>query len=224
MLRRLGSLFTMILPGVMFLSLASPLALSQPFDESQFKKKPFPNEKGSLQGIRAPFLQLDVSGTQWVVQVKATPENISYTATATKDWLQPGMLLRYSSADESGNHGEPLAELTVFSLRPGWGLGIMDDGDGTFFVAGALRSIKKDRLFVNAGGRETRVQLAEDVTIHVDMNTLEFAQPGDQVQVRGWYFQKGKAVGDEVSVTASQPLQGKKKRKSRRRRRGSSGK
>ena len=226
MLMRLPSWFIKLLAGVTFLLGTSSLGLSQPFDVSRFKKKTFPNTKALLKGIQVPFLQLDVSGVEWIFKVEATPENVFYTATASKDWLRPGMLLRYTGADETGNHKDPLTELTVFSLRPGYGLGIMNEGDGTFFVAGVLRSIKKDRFFVNAGGRKTRIQLAEDVTIHVDLNTLDFVQPGDQVQVEGWYFQKGKAVGNKISVAASQPLQaqGKKRKKSRRRRKDSSGK
>jgi hypothetical protein len=212
--------------GVALLLLAPAIGLSEPFRAPPFKKRQFPNAKASLLGIEAPFLQLEIGQTQWIVKVEAEPENISYTATASKDWLRPGMLLRYTGADEKGNHKEPLTELTVFSLRPEYGLGIMDDGDGTFFVAGVLRSVKKDRFFVNAGGRKTRIQLAEDVTIYVDVNTLEFAQPGDQVEVNGWYFQEGKAVGNKISVTASERLeaQGKKRKKSRRRRKDSSGK
>jgi hypothetical protein len=210
--------------GVALLLLVPAIGLSQQFGAPPIKKSRFPTSAASLLGIRAPFLQLDVSGTEWIVKVEATPENISYIATASKDWLRPGMLLRYTGANEKGDHKEPLKELTVFSLRPGYGLGIMDEGDGTFFVAGVLRSVKKDRFFVNAAGRKTRIQLAEDVTIHVDLNTLEFAQPGDQVKVEGWYFQEGKAVGDKVSVTASERLeaQGRKRRKSRRRRKDSS--
>ncbi len=226
MLIRLPSWFIKLLAGVTFLLGTSSLCLSQPFDVSQFKKKKLPNTKAVLKAIRAPFLQLDVSGVEWIFKVEAKPENIFYTATASKDWLQPGMLLRYTGADENGSHETPLTELTVFSLRPGYGLGIMNEGDGTFFVAGVLRSVKKDKFFVNAAGLKTRIKLAEDVTIHVDVNTLEFAQPGDQVEVEGWYFQKGKAVCNKISVAASQPLQaqGKKRRKSRRRRKDSSGK
>ena len=89
------------------------------------------------------------------------------------------------------------------------------DEDTVYRVAGQVTKIgRTGEMTVNAGGTVVKAELAEDAKVSVDVNDLTYARPGDKVEVRGWYIagQKGQGVGNQVSVSAAEPLAGPKKK------------
>jgi hypothetical protein len=89
------------------------------------------------------------------------------------------------------------------------------DENTVYRIAGQITKISRTgELTINAGGTMVKADLAEDAKVSVDINDLSYARPGDKVEVRGWYVagQKGQAVGNQVSVSAAEPLAGPKKK------------
>ncbi len=173
---------------------------------------------GILTGIKAPYLQVKVGEATWVYKVEAEADKIHYSAEANLAWLRPGLLVRYDGADAKGKITAPLKELFVFSATPDSALGIQDDGDGTYLVAGHLKSFKKGRMTVVVGRRKAIVELAKDAEIHVKYWNLELMQLGDQIQAMGHYFVKGKGIVTSLHVIAQSKLDAPKKKKRRQRR------
>ena len=204
------------------MDLVVQVAVAQRQPLSQPEKKPF-DQKGTVKGIRPPLLYVDVNGTPWFVLVEAAPDKISYSATEEPGWLSRGMLVRYSGADEKGGTKEPLKELTVFNVDTSYDVGIFDEDDGTFMVAGKLRSVKKGKentaLTVLSGGNKARFDLANKVKINVDFTNLQLLRSGDEVQIKGWFYESGKASADAVIATAPETLKASRKKGRRKRRR-----
>ena len=203
---------------------------------------------GVLKGARGLTLQMQTTeGEQWLIQLQpGRPTDITFTAAAEASWLRPGMLVQFSSKlNKRGQADEPVTQLTVFTLREGYQLGVLSDTsiggenasaglfeepvekpkakkakvkvdeDTVYRIAGQVTKISRTgEMTVNAGGTTVKANLAEDAKVSVDVNDLSYARPGDKVEVRGWYVagQRQQAVGNQVSVSAAEPLEGPKKK------------
>ena len=72
-----------------------------------------------------------MGGGAWILKVDAKKENILVEAEAEATWLQPGMLVRFeANLDQRGVAESPIKELTVFTARKGYGVGVMLDKPG----------------------------------------------------------------------------------------------
>lgn len=157
---------------------------------------------------------------------------VQVTGTAVKEFLRPGMFVRFSAAlNAKGRSSEEIDLLTIFTPNEQRKLGIFREGfaeeeeqDNTtrYLVAGQLASFKKGRLSVAIGRRKVQVTVAADATIKVDVNDLSLVRPGDKIEVKGHFFKKGAVLGKTVTIELRQPLgvaQEKKKKTPRSRRR-----
>jgi len=204
---------------------------------------------GVLKGARGQVLQMQTdAGQNWVIQVQPNrPSDVTFTGAAEPAWVRPGMLVQFSSKlSKRGQADEPITQLTVFTMKEGYQLGVLSDtaiggGEGAssglfeepmekpkekkakvkvdentvYRVAGQITKISRTgEMTINAAGTTVKAELAEDAKVSVDVNDLAYAMPGDKVEVRGWYVagQTGQAVGNQVSVSAAQPLAGPKKK------------
>ncbi len=180
--------------------------------------------KGKIEAIRPGFLKVTAGGGAWVLKVQAKPENIALEGTADKDWLQPGMLVRFvASLNDKGIAQTPVEELSVFTPRPGYGVGVLREnridehvglgGDTqptgpTYLVAGKLARIKDGQIMVAAGRDRVTASLADEVKITVDMlGDYRLARPGDEIEFRGRVLQPGQAIIGKMKIVAANPFE-----------------
>ena len=203
------------------------------------------NATGTIKAIRPGLLHvLTEDNDQWLIQVRARPQDIAFTGPADSSFLKPGMLVRFvGKFNKRGECVEPVGSVTIFTIREGHGLGIKPDAEpglaGTkeFFsdaklaekpagkkdeaisyrVAGTLTKLSRSgEMTISAPGATIKADLADDANISVDINNLSYVREGDQIEVRGQYLpaQKGQAVANWISVTAKEPLADAKKKPS----------
>lgn len=192
---------------------------------------------GTVKAMRAGLLQVVTSdGEQWLVQIRARPQDISYAASSDTGYLKPGMLIRFvGTFNRRGQCLSPIEAVTIFTLREGYGIGIAPDQEETggelnalfagpkpeakppekkddsaaYRVAGRLTKLSRSgEMTINAGGKSIKANLSEKATISVDTNDLSQLREGDTIEIHGQYYpaQKGQAIATWVSVTAKDPL------------------
>ena len=202
---------------------------------------------GVLKGARGNVLQMQTNeGEAWLIQMQPTrPWDVTFTGPAEASFVKPGMLVQFSTRlNKRGQAPEPITQLTVFTMKEGYQLGVLSDAaiggggglssglfddpepkakekpakvkldeDTVYRVAGQITKISRTgEMTINAGGTSVRADLAEDAKVSIDVNDLAYARPGDKVEVRGWYIanNKGQGVGNQISVSAAEPLTGPK--------------
>ena len=180
--------------------------------------------KGKIEAIKPGFLKVSVDGSAWVMKVAAKPRDIALEGTADKNWLQPGMLVRFvAPLDEQGVAQTPIEELSVFTPRPGYRIGVLPenradvkagfDGDtqptgSSYLVAGQLAKKKDDQILVSAGRDRVTATLADELKINVDMlGDYSLARPGDEIVFSGRVLKPGQAIIDRIRIVAAQPFE-----------------
>lgn len=176
------------------------------------------------------------NGTAWVVQPPDKVEAINFTGTASVDWLQRGMFVRFSTTlNKELEAQEPIRELTVITIRPGVEPGVFQEGEAVAgdgneggteekgrdsrrkaqnkvvpcLVIGRLYAAKNGVITVATVGRNiVKASLAVDVAISVQMNDFRVARQGDKVDFSGLIFpeQPGRAKARSITITAAKPL------------------
>jgi len=180
----------------------------------------FTGLKGQLVAARPGMIHwTDSSDKPFYVKILPTTY-VQVLGQADPDFLRPGLLVRFSGEIQGrGTMAEPIEELTIFTPREGYVIGIYNDGDdptrtdGPKLVAGRLKSIKNGKLIVVAGDQQVKAELAEEPTIKVDINDYSLAATGDEITVSGLGFEQDKieATGIEIQLT-ERLTSGKKKR------------
>ncbi len=180
--------------------------------------------KGQIEAVRPGFIKATAGGGTWVLKVQAKPADITLEGTAGVDWLKPGMLVRFvAPLNDQGVAQAPIEELTVFTPRPGYGVGVMPesrlgadvglDADTppagpAYLVAGQLASINDRQLIVSAGRDRVAATLADEIKIHVDMlGDYSLARPGDEIDFSGWAVQPGQAIVHKIKIVAANPFE-----------------
>lgn len=188
------------------------------------------NGSGVLKDMRGNvLLVLAADGGQLLVKAPERPLDLAFNASADVDWLKRGMLVRFTGQfDKRGQAVSPIGELTVFTPRPEYQVGVFADsgfGGGNdlfaekkvetkepdsapYMVAGTLSAMKGNKITVAAGGVSVKVELAENVRVSVDVNDLRFAREGDKVMIEGWFYpgDERSIVAQRLTVTAAEPL------------------
>ncbi len=109
---------------------------------------------------------MTTEGEQWLVKVEAMPKDIAYTGAADASFLQPGMLVRFSSHLSKRNQAtDPIASITVTSLREGDELGVKSDSVGA--TAGPGAALFGDQPDPKAKVKAKPKPKAEDNTVYV---------------------------------------------------------
>jgi hypothetical protein len=166
----------------------------------------------------------------WLVKIEAGVDEIHITGSAAVDFLKPGMWIYVTGKfDERGKAKEKIQSLTVTARRSATRPGVVRElptgeeapVDGNkpavpddYFIVGRLAKVKGRDLTVQTGGKPVKIELAEDVVIGVNLADFRIVQPGDAIELSGYYFEKGRAVANAgINVTLSQPLTGEKPKK-----------
>lgn len=201
---------------------------------------------GALKQIGPGVLQMATeAGDQWLVRLEGRPQEmkLSFSAKADPSFLRTGMLVQFEgTVNKKGQLQEKLDLVVVTSLREGIEVGVYPEvarGQGSDLfgddkppekpkkqgrvdavpcrITGYLTKISRTgELTVNCRNATVTADLADEAKVSVDVNDLRLAQPGDKVEVRGWYIknQKGNAWSREVSISAANVL-GEAKKKPR---------
>lgn len=196
------------------------LAQGQPRGGPVIEVTRFTGLKGQFVAARPGMIQwTDSNEKPYFVKILPTTY-VQVLGEADPDFLRPGLLVRFSGELQGrGTMAEPVQELTIFTPREGYVIGIYNDGDdptrtdGPKLVAGRLKSIKNGKLIVVAGDQQIKAELAEQPTIKIDINDYSMAATGDEITVSGLGFEQDKieATGIEIQL-AERLTSGKKKR------------
>ena len=176
------------------------------------------------------------NGTPWMVTPPDKIEGINFTGKASLDWLQRGMFVRFSAPlNQELEAQQPISELAVITIRPGLEPGVFPEARGIggeeeqgepqkrkrgagrksqemivpCVVIGQLYSLKDRQITVATARRMmAKAELAENLTIDVQMNDFRFARPGDKIEVSGFVFPErpGQTKAQTISITAAKPL------------------
>ena len=69
------------------------------------------------------------SGDQWLVQVEARPQDLSFTGTAEASFVKPGMWIRFTSKlTRRGDAKDPIASAEIYTPGEGNGVGVYAEG------------------------------------------------------------------------------------------------
>jgi hypothetical protein len=192
---------------------------------------------GKIHAVGPRGLQIVAdNGTPWIVQPPDKLEAITFTGSASVDWLQRGMFVRFASTlNKEFIAQEPVSELSVITIRPGVEPGIFPEGEAVAannaqgnsrekgraarrnaqdvvvpcLVIGQLYSLKDGELTVATVRRTmAKAKLADDLTINVQMNDFRAARQGDKVEFSGFVYpeQPGRAKARSITITAAKPL------------------
>ena len=213
------------------LALVAGLLLSAPASSQDLEREPL-NISGTVKGVGPGALQVSVTEKEvWVVSVDPNikPQDVTFTGTAEKSFLQPGMFLEFrAQVNKRGTVLEPVATLTVFTPSEARQPGLLSDGDlgggdpkekktakakaedAVYLVKGAITKVGRGGdITVSAGGAQVKFNLAEECKISVDLNDLSFVAPGDKVTAQGWFYKDRPGEGvanNRIEVTAEKPL------------------
>lgn len=200
---------------------------------------------GSLKAMSGSLVQVAAGGGEnWVVQVEARPQDIVYQGPADPAFIKPGMLVEFKARlNKRGTAAEPVTNLTIFTVREGRNVGVAPEGslakgegelfsskpdepekkgakgkeeDPIYQVAGQITKVSRGEMTINCAGTTVKADLAKDAKVAIDVNHLQYAQPGDKVEIRARYPMGQKAAGQalatQITVTGSKPLGEPKKR------------
>ena len=214
-----------VLVAIMLMTLAIGWGLVSPV-HAQRRQQPtvvemtlYSGLKGQVVGIRPGMIQwTDDAGEP--MYVKLTPQTqIQVMGTADPDFLRPGLFVRFSaSLNDRGEVGGEVAELTIFTPRDGYSVGIFSDSDdptatdGQSFVAGQLKTLRNSKFVVAVGNQQVRGELATEPKVKLALADYSLAQPGDQITVTGVGFERDKIEARGIEIHLAEPLStGKKK-------------
>lgn len=203
---------------------------------------------GTIKGPAPGGLEVAGSGgerTVVTIDRNANPNQmqLAYYGQAETSWLRPGMIVRFATTlDKKGRMVEPISQLDVITLRPGYQIGVSaesglndKEGPGLFqdkepekpakkpavqentpvLIIGRLTEIKNGKFSIAAGGRPMKGELAEATRVSIDMNDLSLAKAGDKIEYQGWSYpgMKQVAICNNITITGSEKLVGETKKK-----------
>ncbi|MFN0019811.1 MAG: hypothetical protein ACKVP0_16260 [Pirellulaceae bacterium] len=206
-MRSLAPLSLALIAGL----LPSLSALGQNLEREQL------NVAGTLKGVAPGAIQVEVSEKEvWILKVEAKPEDVTFSGTAEKSFLQPGMFLEFRSpVNKRGMVLEPVANLIVFTPSEARLPGVQADGDlgGGAPVFKEEKGEKKpdpkekkaakpkaDDTVYLVRGAITKVGRGGDITVSADGAQVKFNLAEDckiSVEVNELSFV---APGDKVTV------------------------
>ncbi|WP_254508429.1 hypothetical protein [Anatilimnocola floriformis] len=177
---------------------------------------------GNIKGTQGPLLQITAStGENWIVQVDARPQDVSFTGNADPAFLKAGMLVEFKAKlNKRGQATEPVQNLTIITVREGRGVGVGPEGaSGGLAGANLFGSkpeesekekkgpkVKEEDVVQNIAGQITKVGRTGDLTINCAGTTVKADVAKDakiSVDVNHLQFAQ---VGDKVEVKAKFPM------------------
>lgn len=183
---------------------------------------------GTIKGLQGSLIQLAASGGEnWIVQVEARPQDVSFQGTADPAFVKVGMLVEFKSKLTKRGHAvEPVNQLAIFSVREGRGVGVLADGVGgrgeaglfeskpegddkkapkgredetVYRVAGQITKLSRGEMTLNCAGTTIKADLDKEAKITLEVNHLQWAQLGDKIDLRARYPMGQKAAGQALA-------------------------
>ncbi len=189
--------------------------------------------KGEFDAAAPTGIKAQLNGETWAVMVVTRdkdPKNLTkvhVVGTAEADFLAPQMYVRFSGEfDKKGKATAEIKDLEIFFPDDKNLVGANPTGNGfddpgakkaanattAYAIAGVITAVKKNNITVNCGTFTAKADVAADAKIKVDVPNFNWASPQDKIEVKGWYYNKGYVVANEVNIALSQPLTAPKKR------------
>ncbi|MBX3412342.1 MAG: hypothetical protein KF708_06450 [Pirellulales bacterium] len=173
-------------------------------------------------GIKGTFVAAKPGMIQWTdsneipYYVKVVPmTDVQVLGEAEPGFLRPGQLVQFQGKIQGrGTVVEPIDELTVFTPRDGYNIGVFkaDENDkrddGPKLIAGQLRSIKNGKIVVVAGKQQIKAELIDEPQVKLDINDYSLAAPGDEIIISGIGFDQTKIEASGIEIQLSKKLPG----------------
>jgi hypothetical protein len=182
---------------------------------------------GVVEGAGPLGLAVNANGASWKVKPDKNCK-IEVTGTADPDFLKPGLWVKFSGDfDKKGKATAPVNQLEIVDQRTAMvnekekGRSGLNGADATEKKAkgaatsaapnsgpilGKITAYKNNELTLETGGGTLKADLGNNPSIKVNVSEFTWAQPGDTVDVKGWYMQPGAAVAQDIKVTLKNPL------------------
>ena len=178
---------------------------------------------GKLVASRGMILTIErEDGTEVMVQTPDSISQLTFTAKALPAYLRPGMPVRFkANLGPNGAPLEPVSKLELFApvnvkllkgrerenYQPGVHpskppqRGNAGPPTGPVTVVGNLMALTPQGVALRAGNIPVQTMTSPDLQIRV--NNLSLAQPGDAVQVRGFYQppDETKVKAESIQIT-----------------------
>ncbi len=201
--------------------------------------RPAPNQQtpfegsGVVEGAGPLGLAVNANGASWKVKPDKNCK-IEVTGTADPDFLKPGLWVKFNADfDKKNKATAPVNELEIVDQHTAMvtekgksGLNGADaaaekKGKGAAAsttavsntVLGHITAIKNNEMTLETGSGVMKADLGTNPSIKVNVSEFTWAQPGDTVDVKGWYVQLGAAVAQDIKVTLKNPLGDNSKKK-----------
>ncbi|MFG0264883.1 MAG: hypothetical protein ACF8AM_06970 [Rhodopirellula sp. JB055] len=166
--------------------------------------------RGKLVSYRGMILTIErEDGTQVMVQTPDSISQLTFIAKALPAYLRPGMLVRFqANLGPAGTPLEPVSKLELFApvnvkllkgrerekFQPGVHpsnppqRGNAGPPTGPVTVVGNLMALNpQGGVALRAGNVPVQTMTSPDLELQLRVNNLSLAQPGDAVDVRGFY-------------------------------------
>ncbi|MBC7855582.1 MAG: hypothetical protein IAF94_19300 [Pirellulaceae bacterium] len=172
---------------------------------------------GTIKGVAPGVLQIATGeGDTWLLKLEAKPQDVTFSGTAEKSFLRPGMFVEFrAQVSKKGVVAEPVASLTVFTPSEGRPPGVDPDGagggDGALFnepkdekkpepKAKKSTRLQADDTIYRVAGAISKVGRAGDLTVSAGGAQVKFNLAEDckiSVEVNDLSFV---SIGDKITV------------------------
>ncbi|PHQ33597.1 hypothetical protein [Rhodopirellula bahusiensis] len=181
---------------------------------------------GKLVSSRGVILTIErEDGTEVMVQTPDSVSQLTFIAKALPAYLRPGMLVRFkANLGPAGTPTEPVSKLELFApvnakllkgrerenYQPGVHpskppqRGNAGPPTGPVTVVGNLMALNpQGGVALRAGNIPVQTMTSPDLELQLRVNNLSLAQPGDTVQVRGFYQppDETKVKAESIQIT-----------------------
>jgi hypothetical protein len=180
---------------------------------------------GKLVASRGMILTIErEDGTEVMVQTPDSISQLTFTAKALPAYLRPGMPVRFkANLGPNGAPLEPVSKLELFApvnvkllkgrerenYQPGVHpskppqRGNAGPPTGPVTVVGNLMALTPQGVALRAGNIPVQTMTSPDLELQIRVNNLSLAQPGDAVQVRGFYQppDETKVKAESIQIT-----------------------
>ncbi|MCE9524422.1 MAG: hypothetical protein K8R36_00040 [Planctomycetales bacterium] len=210
------------------LALIAGLLLSLPARGQNLEREQL-NVAGTLKGVAPGVIQVEASEKEvWLLKLEAKPEDVNFSGSAEKSFLQPGMFLEFrAQVNKRGMVLEPVATLAVFTPSEARAPGVQADGDlggggGALFNEGKegkgeKKPEAKEKKAPKAKGDDTvylvrgavsKIGRAGDVTVSAGGAQVKFNLAEDckiSVEVNEEKKDEAKKDGDKKGTEKTEP-------------------
>jgi hypothetical protein len=190
---------------------------------------------GVVEGAGPLGLAVNANGMSWKVKPDKNCK-IEVTGTADPDFLKPGLWVKFTGDINKGKVSAPVNELEIVDQRTAMvnekeksrsAQTSTDAGakkgkgaaTGTAAnsgpILGKITAYKSNELTLETGSGTVKADLGPNPSIKVNVSDFSWAQPGDTVDVKGWYMQPGAAMAQDIKVTIKDPLGDNSKKKAK---------